>query len=711
MNVVSSLSSTLLRSIIKTCRCIMSCHTHSSNPTPHTIAQLLPKLHDADSDLRYMALNDLHHILQTGSPSLLMYENNLCARTIDGLLNTLNDTNGEVQNMAVKCLGPFANKVPENVLFSIIEKVSSMQTGNTIDHSIPALALRGIVMALPQITPGTHRSSAVLEAHSAISRVLIPRLVGSAVTRGRKDQAMPLKGMIEVDIETGQDSNAIDVLIEVVRRFGPMLYDSEIHAVQKLLLNALENERTNSVLRKKAVSALSSVAMYFPDALLSSFISRLIESFRNPHLTNTERKLYITVLGSLARSIPKKFGPSLKTLAPFVLSAVSNLGDNATGFVGDSGADCDDNEVKEAALIALESFLTSCSEDMLPYKDDCIGAGLNFLAFDPNFANENEEENASIDEGATSSDQEDFEEEDRYEDDDDDDDDDDDSWKVRRCAARLIYTLINVYNNKKLLDENALLDEIAPVVISRLKEREESVRLEILRTLSCLMRRAAKDFGLTGNIYDVDINDNDLPTRINITRKRRRGQSDASMLDSQSELPIEVASPRSSAQVENREALASICSEIGRALTQFFKKPNNLTTKQSSLALLKDIIIVQPSSLSDSIGQIIKSVTNDIKNSGVQASAPSRSSAASVTVNLLRVHALQFISLVVRTQSTENLALYLDEIIAALTVAVKDRHSKVSIEALLNVEQIIAILTENSKSPVILSEYLFCTTL
>ena len=690
----------------------MAYSTLPSNPTPHTIAQLLPKLHDADSDLRYMALNDLHHVLQTGSPSLLMYENNLCVRTIDGLLNTLNDSNGEVQNMAVKCLGPFSNRVPESVLFSIIDKISGMQTGNSVDHSIPALALRAIVVALPKLTPGTYRSSAVQEAHSAISKVLIPRLIGSAIVQhGRKDQATSFKGMLETDIETGQDSNAIDVLTEVVRGFGPMLQDAEIQALQKLLLNALESERTNSVLRKKAVSALSIVAMYFSDALLSSFISRLIESFRNPHLTCTKRKLFITVLGSLARSIPKNFGPYLKTLAPFVLSAVSEPEDDVTESVGGFEANSDDNEVKEVALSTLESFVISCSEDMLAYKADCISTGLRFLVYDPNIADDDEEEDTDIDEGATSSNQEDFEEEDTYEDDDgdNDDDDDDDSWKVRRCAARLMYTVISVYNNNQLLDENTLFNKIAPVLISRLKEREESVRLDVLRTLSCLIRRAAKDIGVTETIYQVDTSDSGISHGINATRKRRRGQSDASMIDSPSGLPVEASlttdSSRLPAQVENQEGLASICSDIGRTLTHFLKKSSNSTIKQPSIVLLKDIIIVQPASLSGILSQLIRSVTSDIKNSRFQTSASYRaSSSASVTVNSLRVHALQFISLVIRTQSADKLVPDLDDIIAALTAAVTDRHSRISMEALLTVEQIIAILTEGSKSPAVSSE-------
>ena len=72
------------------------------NPTANSVAALLPKLNDADSDLRYMSLNDLYSILNAGSQNFLLGDYNTCARTIDGLLKTLDDQNGEVQNQAIK---------------------------------------------------------------------------------------------------------------------------------------------------------------------------------------------------------------------------------------------------------------------------------------------------------------------------------------------------------------------------------------------------------------------------------------------------------------------------------------------------------------------------------------------------------------------------------------------------------------------------------
>ena len=72
------------------------------NPTPAQAVALLPKLSDADADLRYMSLNDLYSTLEAGSPTFLATDYHSSAKIIDGVLMTLDDQNGEVQNQAIK---------------------------------------------------------------------------------------------------------------------------------------------------------------------------------------------------------------------------------------------------------------------------------------------------------------------------------------------------------------------------------------------------------------------------------------------------------------------------------------------------------------------------------------------------------------------------------------------------------------------------------
>ena len=72
------------------------------NPTSQTVAALLPKLHDVDPDYRFMALTDLFQALTNGLPDFLHGDFNTAARAVDGILKTLDDQNGEVQNLSIK---------------------------------------------------------------------------------------------------------------------------------------------------------------------------------------------------------------------------------------------------------------------------------------------------------------------------------------------------------------------------------------------------------------------------------------------------------------------------------------------------------------------------------------------------------------------------------------------------------------------------------
>ncbi|KAL5119989.1 hypothetical protein ACEQ8H_002087 [Pleosporales sp. CAS-2024a] len=657
------------------------------NPTAHNVAQLLPKLNDDDPDFRFMALSDLHDILVVAHSGFLQHDEVTCAKTVDGLLHTLVDTNGEVQNQAVKCLGPFVNKIPDKILCPMIEKLSNLQTDNTVDQSIPSLALREVVVSLPHAVGGVARGRSVLDAYSAISKVLIPRLVGYHVIQPAQ-QGLPRvpKGMLQVDLEKGTDSNAIDVLTQVARCFGPVLHDAEINALHKITFDILENERASSMMKKKSVTAMSTLAGYFSDQLLSSFLSRVIELLRDPHLTRSKRRLYITILGSMARSIPRKFGPYLQTLAPFVLSALGSQEQDEEMDVSDDEGERDPeiDEVLEAALIALESFLASCSQDMRMYTTETIDAAIRFLKYDPNAldADDGDEEGmGSDDEDALEGD--DFEEETGF------DDDEDASWKVRRCAAKVLYTLISTRSNGDLLEDGTLYTKVAPALMTRFKEREESVRLEILATLSNLVKKSG-DGPVPVKFADEHVQGGIMAPPP--SRKRRRGGSDASMFDlhANSSLSMGFDSPARSStpSVGPQASLSKLSPEIVKGISQLLKQAScPPSTKQASVVLIKDIVITQRGGLDSYLHQLIEPVVEAAKTTGGSTSS------ASATANSLRTQALQLIGAIADTHSSKAIQPYLPSIVDALLKGVQDKYSKLSIEALAATEQILKALT------------------
>ena len=74
----------------------------ASPSTPAQAMALLSKLSDADSDIRYMSLNDLYNCLDGGATTFLHGDYHTSAKIIDGVIQTLDDQNGEVQNQAIR---------------------------------------------------------------------------------------------------------------------------------------------------------------------------------------------------------------------------------------------------------------------------------------------------------------------------------------------------------------------------------------------------------------------------------------------------------------------------------------------------------------------------------------------------------------------------------------------------------------------------------
>lgn len=685
------------------------------NPTSQTVAALLPKLHDADPDYRFMSLNDLFQVLTIGKQDFLHNDYNTAARTVDGILKTLDDQNGEVQNLAIKwyissvtlrgnlantcSLAPLVTKVPSSILAPLIEKLSTLNTENSVDNSIPAMALRTVVVTLPRPISGVAPTKEVNEAYSAISRVLIPRLVGRLIVQNPNQKLVKLPpvppGMLDLESNKDVDPEAVDVLIEVVRCFGPMLQQREVEALQRLLVGILETERASSVVKKRAVVAVSILAMYLADDDLSGFVSQLIESLRNPHLTLVQRRLYITILGSMARSIPARFGPYLKTLAPFVLTALSEqeLADQLENAADDGEPDPETDDVREAALVALEGFLAACGSEMRAYTEETISAALRFLKYDPNYNDDGDEEM-----GGTQEDEDDMDE---FDEDDDfeadagfDDDDDDASWKVRRCAAKVLYTLISTRGSGDLLDDGTLYTQVAPVLVQRFSEREENVRLEIIATISSLVRKTGEGIHVHFSIDDGSDYINHAPQ----SRKRRRESSTATFdtksilsmsagLTSPTVEPVPASGPRAD--------LARLSPAIIKAATKLMKG-NSIPTKQAIMNLLDDMVSVQNGGLAEYFSQIVDLIIDAIKtSSGSTGSSTAITSggAASATAHTLRIAALRLIGDISKTHSSSVLQPFLPKIVPGVVSAVNDKYYKISSEAIGTVEQLVKTLT------------------
>ncbi|KAK2019854.1 TATA-binding protein interacting [Colletotrichum eremochloae] len=673
----------------------MSSSSVPQNPTPQTVIQLVQKLGDADPDFRFMSLNDLLQVLANGKPDFLHHDYNVAARTVDSIIKTLDDQNGEVQNLAIKCLGPLVMKVPTPIIAPMIEKLSAIKLKNSVDNAVPSLALRAVIMALPKPTPGLPPSKEVQESYQAISRVLIPRLLGPGgkvqpQNPSNNIQLPPVpQGLLKVDKDLSAES--VDILIEVVRCFGTMLSALEVEAMQDAVISLLENDKTSSVVKKRAVVAISILAVHLSDDLLNQLVQRMANDLGKSELSAVTRRLYISITGSLARSIPARFGTHLSTLVPFILQALSEgeLEKHLEEISDGDDVGQDFNEVRESALVALESFLAACPTEMRPFTDETIKATLRYLKYDPNYAMGDDDEDMEVDE---EEDEEDADDE--FEDDAGFDDDDDASWKVRRCAAKALYTLISTRGSGDLLENGVLYSQAGPTLVKRFDEREENVRLEVISCLSLLVRKTGE--GIYPTDLSLDDQEPEAPSLIPVSRKRRRQSSGGGSMSAP-----HTATGLTSPTLERipssgpRADLARLTPTIVKSSTKLLKG-KVIPTKQAIINLLDDIITVQRGGLSDYFNDAIGPIIESIKPTGASALASSLAASggnASATPSTLRVAALKLTSDIAKTHSSSLLQPYLTKIVAGVTAAANDRFYKISSEAIGTIEELVKAIT------------------
>src|SRR6478609_11220040 len=99
-------------------------------------------------------------------------------------------------------LGPLVKKLRPDLINFVVDRLSTLELKNAIDDSIPSMALRAVVEAMPRPVPGIVPSKDVVDSYNSISRVLIPRIAGPS-------------GLLES--ANGMTPDTVDIVIEVVR--------------------------------------------------------------------------------------------------------------------------------------------------------------------------------------------------------------------------------------------------------------------------------------------------------------------------------------------------------------------------------------------------------------------------------------------------------------------------------------------------------------
>ncbi|XP_041743199.1 cullin-associated NEDD8-dissociated protein 2 isoform X1 [Coregonus clupeaformis] len=410
-----------------------------SNISYH-ISNLLEKMTSTDKDFRFMATNDLMMELQKDSIKL---DEDSEKKVVNMLLKLLEDKNGEVQNLAVKCLGPLVSKVKEYQVETMVDTLcSNMMSDKEQLRDISSMGLKTVIAELPSCSAGQSLTANVCKK-------ITSQLIG----------AMGKQEDVSVQLE------ALDILSDMLGRLSGTLIS--FHAsILTSLLPQLTSPRM--AVRKRAIMALGHLVPSCSTALFTQLTEHLLAELGRGQQTSTTRT-YIQCLATVSRQGGHRVGEHLEKIIPMVVKFCS----------------VEDDELREYCFQAFEAFVRGCPKEMSPHIPTVIKLCLRYITYDPNYnydVDEDRDESMDTEDGGDV----DQESDDEYS------DDDDMSWKVRRSSVKCLEAVIST--RRDLLVE--LYGSVAPALLARFKEREENVKTDIFVAFVALLKQTRPSQGL-----------------------------------------------------------------------------------------------------------------------------------------------------------------------------------------------------------------------
>jgi len=402
----------------------------------YQIAHLLEKMTSTDKDFRFMATNDLMTELQKDSIKL---DDDSERKVVRMLLKLLEDKNGEVQNLAVRCLGPLVGKVKDFQVESIVDHLCNNMVGDKEQlRDISSIGLKTVINELPLTTQSLAAS---------VCKTMTGRL--SAAIAQQEDVSVQLE--------------ALDILGDLLSRFGGLLVQFHPSLVEAL---SPQLQSPRLAVRKRAILCLGHLVMSCDQTLYIKLINMLLEELAKSGSTSSTRT-YIQALGAVCRQAGHRFGDHVERVMPLIMQYARG----------------EDDELKEHVLQACEAMVSKCGSEISPHIPAIVELCLEYLTYDPNY---------NYDDGDDSDMECDDEGDEENGTDDEYSDDDDVSWKVRRAAAKCLEAVI--------LSRHEMIDNfyrtISPALITRFKEREENVKSDIFHAYIALLRQTKPATGI-----------------------------------------------------------------------------------------------------------------------------------------------------------------------------------------------------------------------
>ncbi|NXS64618.1 CAND1 protein, partial [Pandion haliaetus] len=390
---------------------------------------------------RFMATNDLMVELQKDSIKL---DEDSEKKVVKMLLKLLEDKNGEVQNLAVKCLGPLVGKVKEYQVETIVDTLcTNMLSDKEQLRDISSIGLKTVISELPPASTGSTMTANVCKKITA-------QLTGAI---GKQED-------VSVQLE------ALDILSDMLSRLGGTLYSFH-SSILSCLLPQLTSPRL--AVRKRAIIALGHLVLTCSGNIFSELTEHLLAELKKNESASTTRT-YIQCVAGISRQAGHRIGEHLEKIIPLIVQYCN----------------VEDDELREYCFQAFESFVRRificrdrCPKEIDPHIPNVMGLCLKYITFDPNYNYDNEEEEEEEMMETENGEDEEQESDDEYS------DDDDISWKVRRSAAKCLEAIVS--SRHDLLQD--FYKTLSPVLISRFKEREENVKADIFSAYISLLKQ------------------------------------------------------------------------------------------------------------------------------------------------------------------------------------------------------------------------------
>ncbi|KAL7982618.1 hypothetical protein Chor_010216 [Crotalus horridus] len=272
-------------------------------------------------DLRFMATNDLMTELQKDSIKL---DDDSERKVVKMILKLLEDKNGEVQNLAVKCLGPLVSKVKEYQVETIVDTLcTNMLSDKEQLRDISSIGLKTVIGELPPASSG-----------SALAANVCKKITG------RLTSAIAKQEDVSVQLE------ALDIMADMLSRQGGLLVNFH-PSILTCLLPQLTSPRL--AVRKRTIIALGHLVMSCGNIVFVDLIEHLLtELSKNDSMSTT--RTYIQCIAAISRQAGHRIGEYLEKIIPLVVKFCN----------------IDDDELREYCIQAFESFVRSDDE----YSDD-----------------------------------------------------------------------------------------------------------------------------------------------------------------------------------------------------------------------------------------------------------------------------------------------------------------------------------------------------